>query len=719
MSQVISKVLTITIIVALLPIPLLLQSDVQTSLQKLQPIPHYLDIAVALPVNNAGPGVPLVIEPGGCELLVLRAEYANEEFSVGYIWRVDYVDDASKLLNYTVRISRKNGVELELCIPANVEEGLYDLVLVGSRELVVPRSIWIVESLPEKLRVVVMTDLHFGVVGKPDLWRYSAAVIASALNPDLILWAGDIQDVDSEYYAKMAQAYRLMMLYKYPVFSVPGNHDHPGSWYSSYIGPTRWVRVIGNKLLLVGVYTNPHFATNNIITWDEIVFLEEALMNYSYLPYKIIVTHYPMFFCARPCVVESSYDDEETLKPYAPGVETPVSSYWSGNMTAFRYVLKLIEDYNVTAVISGHIHRDQYIFYISTRTGSRTHFVTVTSSGQLTPMYPGVRVFELDTRTGELVFPYYPGVGYFSIPVDYGGLGVDVKLVRGLEAYMFTLRNRLTFMNITVSTVIALPWSPETLAPQVSIREKSHDARAIVKHIYTASKVAYFYLEITTPPLNNLTILVFRDIDTSPPTISIARWIPDVPRLNRTLTLYIDVVDEHYGVDPDSVSVLSNCTMRISTRITPETYYSVFNRVSVEARITVNAPEVVTCRLDVVAVDLANLASTKSYLVIFYPPGVTPQEPPVQEIVEVQETTTTPTSIIMETQTETPITVETPFTPTPEQPATTTAQEQVATEAQPPTLSNGVLIVAIVGASIILAIAIVVVLKIVRKSSVS
>ncbi|MEM1696848.1 MAG: metallophosphoesterase [Desulfurococcaceae archaeon] len=198
---------------------------------------------------------------------MLREEYANEEFSVGYVWRVDCVDEASKLLNHTVRISRKNGVELELCISANVEEGLYDLVLVGSRELVVPRSIWIVESLPEKLRVVVMTDIHFGVVGKPDLWRYSAAVISSALNPDLILWAGDLQDVDSEYYAKMAQAYRLMMLYKYPVFSVPGNQDHPSSWYSSYIGPTRWVRVIGNKLLLVGVYTNPYLATNNIITW--------------------------------------------------------------------------------------------------------------------------------------------------------------------------------------------------------------------------------------------------------------------------------------------------------------------------------------------------------------------------------------------------------------------------------------------------------------------
>ncbi|MEM4570204.1 MAG: hypothetical protein QXE66_02730, partial [Desulfurococcaceae archaeon] len=447
--------------------------------------------------------------------------------------------------------------------------------------------------------------------------------------------------------------------------------------------------------------------------------LEEALMNYSYLPYKIIVTHYPMFFCAQPCVVESSYDDEETLKPYAPGVETPVSSYWSSNMTAFRYVLKLIEDHNVTAVISGHIHRDQYILYISTRTGSRTHFVTVTSSGQLTPMYPGVRVFELDIRTGELVFPYYPGVGYFSIPVDYGGLGVDVKLVRGLEAYMFSLRNRLTFMNITVSTVIALPWSPETLAPQVSIREKSHDARAIVKHIYTASKVAYFYLEITTPPLSNLTILVFREIDTSLPTISLARWIPDVPRLNRTFTLYIDVVDEHYGVDPDSVSILLNCTARISTRVTPETYYSVFNRVSVEARITVNAPEAVTCRLDVVAVNIANLASTKSYLVIIYPPGVTPQEPPVQEIVEVQETTTTPTPIIMETQIETPTTVETPFTPTPGQSATTTAQEQAATEEQPPTLTNSVLIVAVVSASVILAIAIVVVLKIARKSTAS
>ncbi|MEM1601336.1 MAG: metallophosphoesterase [Sulfolobales archaeon] len=719
MSQALSKVLTITIIVALLPIPLLLTSEAQTPLQKLQPIPHYSDIAIVLPIVNAGPGAPLVIKPGDCEFLVLREEYANEEFSAGYIWKVDYVDGGSKLLNYTVRINRKNSVKLELCTPPNVEEGVYDLALIGSRELVVPRSIWIVESFPEKLKVVVMTDIHFGVVGKPDLWRYSAAVITSTLNPDLILWAGDIQDVDSEYYAKMAQAYRYMMLYKYPVFSVPGNHDHPGSWYSSYIGPTRWVRVIDNKLLLIGVYTNPYFATNNIITWDEIVFLEKALMNYSYLPHKIIVTHYPMFFCAQPCVIESSYDNEETLKPYAPGVETPVSSYWSSNMTAFRYVLKLIEDYNVTAVISGHIHRDQYILYISTRTGSRTHFVTVTSSGQLTPTYPGVRVFELNTETGELIFPYYPGIGNFSIPVDYGELGVDVKLVRGLEAYMFTVRNRLTFMNITVNTVIALPWSPETLAPQVSIREKSHGIRASVMHIYTTSKVAYFYLEISVPPLSSLTILVFRERDMNPPTISLVRWMPDVPRLNRTFTLYIDVADEHYGVDPDSVSISLNCTARISTKITPETYYSVFNRVSVEARITVNAPEFTTCRLDVVAVDLANFTITKSYLVIFYPPGITPQETPVREIVEVQEITPIPTPITTEIPTETPITKETLSTPTLEQPLTTTAQEQVATEVQHPALSNSVLIVVVVSTSILLAIAIVVVLKIVRKATAS
>lgn len=70
--------------------------------------------------------------------------------------------------------------------------------------------------------------------------------------------------------------------------------------------------------------------------------IPEALRNFSYIPLKIVVFHYPMFYYQGEVVAR--YDDEETLKPYEPDVETPVSSYWSSNMTSFRYVLKLIEE---------------------------------------------------------------------------------------------------------------------------------------------------------------------------------------------------------------------------------------------------------------------------------------------------------------------------------------------------------------------------------------
>lgn len=647
-------VLTITVAAILSLTPALSSEE--------QPIPFYADVAVTLPTVNAGPTAPLALKPGECTLLVLRDEYSSSTLTDGYAWRVDYVDGKPLLLNYTISVRRLASGEVEVCIPGSIESGVYDLVLTGSTVLVVPRAIWVVESLPKRLRIVIVSDIHFGVIGKTDLWRYSAAMIVNSLNPDLVIWTGDIQDSDAEYTARLAQVYRYTMYYKYPVFSVPGNHDRPGTHYSAYLGPRTWARVVADKLLVIGVYTDPGFYISSILSWDQVAFIEEVLSNYSYVPVKIIAMHYPMFYCREPCVVHASYDDEEVLKPFAEGVETPVSSYWSTNMSEFRYVLKLIEDYNVTAVVAGHIHRDQYVLYVSRRTGGRTHFITTTSSGQLTPAYPGVRVFEIDMESGEVTLPEHPLVGIFSIPIEYQGVGVYASIVRGSEAYKISVQNKLSWFNISFSTVIPLPWTPVGPDPLTIVLETLDESSAEVKHVLRFGNYTYVYIKLHTPYRGFVSLVVYRTEDTKPLVIQVKEWIPKTPTLNRTLTIYFYYIDEEWGVDPDSVRIESNCTVRISTRVIPGTYIAVFDKLALEVKLTMTASNTTACILTLRGSDNAGKLSEKKYIVVFYPPGATPSEQPVREFLEAVDGEQPVETEVTETTTTIPVT-ETPQPP--------------------------------------------------------
>lgn len=666
--------LLFTLIVLLPALPL---HGVQTP-----PLPLYADVATPLPVVNVGPGAPMVLEPGSCAVFTLIEEFAGAVITGGYIWRVGFSGEELNVFNYTVSV-RKVEREVEVCLPPDTEMGVYDIVLYGDVETTIPRAVWVANITSSRLRIAVVSDLHFGVVGRTDLWRFSAGVITNALSPDLVIWAGDIQDVDSEYHARIAQVYRYIMYYSHPVFSVPGNHDNPGSNYARFLGPTRWVRELSGKLLIVGLYTNPHFEPGNIVTWDEIVFLEEALRNYSHLPYKIIVTHYPMFYCREPCIVRASYDDEEVLKPFERGVETPVSSYWSVNMTAFRYVLKLIEDYNVTAVVSGHIHQDQYIVYVSTRTNTTTHFITVTSSGQTTPTYPGVRVLELNLDSGELKLLEHPNVGINSIPIERGAIGVEFRMSRGTEAYRMEIHNNIPWLNISFRLVLPIPWNGQNI-PRIEVRKPLDGTVVKVKPAHVQGLFAYLGVELNLPPGAGTSIVVYRDSDLAHPSIALTRLIPETPRLNRTLTLHLSVVDDSWGINPWSLDISVNCTPKVAVTLTPGTYYAVFNRVSVELRFTPISINTTICRLDIRVSDNADKESLKSYLITVYPPGVTPVGPPIIELKH-EDTTTPPIEeTVPEPVNETQTMPETTFVPG-EKPTPTTQ----TTETVEPSPLNG------------------------------
>jgi hypothetical protein len=666
-------VLTGLIIVTLVLATLIPTTTSQVQSQQSK-IPAYGNFATPIPTKNIGPGAPLILQPGDCQYVELVEDL---DVKGGYISRIVYDDlrQEINLVSYNVSIEKTTSGLLKTCAPRDAESGLYDFTLIASdgREVIIPRSFWVVSSNLSKLRIVFMTDLHFGAgpgtVYDGDINRISAFLLANALNPDLIIWGGDIEDVDSEVDMRNTQVFRYMLLYNYPVLSVGGNHDYPGNNYRRFIGPTRWVRLIGGKLLIIGVYTVPYENTGNVITWDEIKFLEEALSNYSYIPFKIIVTHYPMFYYQGE--LTTRYDDKEVLKPYQPPniTDTPVSSYWSVNMTAFRYVLKLIEDYNVTIVFSGHIHRDQFVKYTSTRTNTTTYFITMTTTAHGTSMYQGVLVVDLNLDTCEFDFPFKPPkfigfknntekIAYNSIPVYL----YKSKVVKTPYSYYIEVSNSGHWLPSNYTALLALPWSGD-LKPTFVVNTTSGASIIIKSHRVLGDKL-YLYIDMSLPAANKINLLIQGLMDEKSPILKIT--YTTAPTLNRTFTLYIDVSDDVSGLDISGIDIKFNGT-QLSYSLTPSSLTADLDKITVSLKLTMKAPVQAVTLVTATVRDNSGKVTTKKYVVVFYPPGATPAEKPVYEVVE--ETTTLPTTPTTTTPTTqatstTPITLNTQTSPT-------------------------------------------------------
>ena len=637
-------------------------------------IREFFNVAVELVAENIGPLAPGIVAPNGCLLVYLRVDLGDVR-SV-YAWMVSDVEGSLVLYNYTLSARRPDSGILEICTPSEIVDGLYDVVIVANREYILPRSLWVLSSIPQKLRIAVFSDLHIQT-GSPtpregDINRVAASVIAHWVNPDLIIWAGDITEGASEYESRIAQAYRYTYLYKYPVLSVPGNHDWPGGTYATYLGPLRWVRVIGEKLLVIGIFTVPYAGYEGVVTPEEIAFLEEALSNYSHIPVKIVVFHYPMFYYQGE--LTTRYDDEEVLKPYAPGVDTPVSSYWSPNMTAFRYVLKLIEDYNVTAVISGHIHRDLFVKYTSTRTNTTTYFMTFTTTAHSTRQYNGIGVFEIDLETGEITFPIQPPgfTGFTNITppsaknsLPLGVLpGSDITPIRTFHAvtgYKAVFENRYPpYNNLSARLLWVFPWI--TMHEKVALSTNTTgDALISLVDKLVVGDSLFALMDLKLPYDSRAEIALYAVEDTSPPLVELVKVIPETPRLNSTLSLYFDLYDSEWGVNTEIISIEFNGTSASVQVIRPINYIDSHNNSTLKISLYMRGVDTTVTVLKVRVVDLSGRTTEKLYRVVFYPPGVSPTETPVSEIIveEIPTPTLTPTP----TPTETPVTTPTPTPP--------------------------------------------------------
>jgi predicted MPP superfamily phosphohydrolase len=657
-------------------------------------IPSITSNMTEIITSNMGPVVPVIVSPGESFIIELRPEYSSLSISSAYIWTVKPVDNQLVVYNYTLSISSMGPGIYQATISAGVEDGLYDLsLLAGSTVYNVPRSVWVVKSWPSVIRFVENTDIHF-IAGQPnpftgDINRIAGFTIDNLLSPFFILWLGDITDnaASSEY--MMALAYRYAYLYNIPVLSIPGNHDYAsgGTYYTNYLGPTKWFRVIAGKLLIIGIWS----PEQGYPSWEDLVFAQQVLQNYSSIPYKMILVHHPPFYYQGE--LYTRYDDETVLKPYVPGgPSTPLSSYWSNNMTAFRYFLKLVEDYNVTMVLSGHTHRDFFTKYVSTRTGTTTLFLTFTTLAHGSASYDGLSLMEFDLNTGRLDFPLKPStfigfqnstralalnsipIGIYPVQNNLGWSNLTftyMNVVYSDAGYTFRFENNnLSWINFSGTILWSLPWAGNNINYRI-VNALNNASIKIIDYKIIGGRL-FLLFELNLPFQSGLTLRLYTDPDPKPPVVFLRRIVPQTPSVNRDVTIYIEISDEGLGIDPSSIVVrlgdnvinYSSMPQRNAYTMTPSTYTEKFNTITLLITVYVISNTTVMQPLLIQVADNAGNTASTQFNITFVGPTLT--------TTTTTTPTTTPTTMTTTTTTTTTTVTTTPTTTASTTPTTTT-----------------------------------------------
>jgi len=527
-------------------------------------LPGIPSLAQQNPASNVGLGKPAVVQPGKSFQVVLQQGVQVGAVTSAYIYTVTY-DSGLKVRNYTVTVTG-GGNTLTVSIPTNAEPGLYDLVIRGTSTIKLLRSVWVYKTLPPKLRIVHFSDQHYGA-GQPDVItgdmnRLAGYLVASLLNPDIVIDTGDIADTASADQYAQAVSYEYAFLYNYPIFAVPGNHDHPPDSFTKYYGDTYWYRLIGDKLLIVGLFS----PEQGYPPMEQLQWASQVLEANKAVPIKVILVHHPVFYYQGE--LKTRYDDQNIISPYDPqkNPNSPVSSYWSVNMDAVKYFLKMIEDYRVNYVLSGHVHRDLFTKYTSTRTGSTTYFITITTMGMGSAIYDGLDYYTLDLNTGTLDFPVKPPtfIGFNndsrklaqnSIPVGIypptNNLGVSNQVftptfyLQSVDAYIFRVENSLPYLNLENTVVWCLPWTGDF---NIKVLSALNGASVEVLDKMVLEGKLYIALHIKLPHTGKLEFALYKAPDTQPPAIKVKMLNPAKPATGATVNVFVEVSDPGWGV---------------------------------------------------------------------------------------------------------------------------------------------------------------------------
>ncbi len=431
---------------------------------------------------------------------------------------------------------------LNFSVPADTASGLYDLyVRCGGELLASPRSVWVLSEWPSELVFLHFTDIHIDIkVDGRSSSRYEAAIML--LNNLPVMFAvitGDDVDVGSDVPA-LRLFREITNRARKPTFIIPGNHDHAQTdeasfrerYYGVYIGPATWYRVIG-RFLLVGLDTGLEgFLDSAQLRWLEGVLSEHRDK------VKVLLMHHPLFNYATFGRVRGSWREVEKIRN--------VYSSWRDHMDSAKELLRLIEEYNVTLVLAGHVHGDATVLY-----NDRTWFVTTTTTcaGIRSGDYRGFRIIRLSDR-GEVLQLGVPGKNPLA---GFSSFNIDLLKV----AYVSDPQLKACTVKVSVAPGFELAIENLTVCYYVngSVPASEYELYGDVDRVLGREVLSYGALHLVRAVVRvkpgeefKLTAACYED--ETPPEVSIMMYTPRRPVSGKdSVMVYIKAVDEGYGVE--------------------------------------------------------------------------------------------------------------------------------------------------------------------------
>lgn len=252
--------------------------------------------------------------------------------------------------------AEKKSWDITIQIPEDMPTDLYNLKVSfvsnvkGKVEHLQYKCVNVSSSLPRELIIAHLSDTHF---------PYGADVVARAvyelalLRPSIVVITGDLVDVGT-----IGSAWKYMqgILFKGPLKSMlyilPGNHDHSGdnaSNYRKYCGPLYYYEQLGSFHFIAFDTAFEGYINLGQLNWAESVLseIDDGI--------KIFAFHHPPFSWG-PSDLTGSWEQIEQFSQY-------LYSSWQEYIDNAKKLLQLIEDYNVTLIMSGHIHAEHYVVY--------------------------------------------------------------------------------------------------------------------------------------------------------------------------------------------------------------------------------------------------------------------------------------------------------------------------------------------------------------------
>ncbi|WP_297093436.1 metallophosphoesterase [Thermococcus sp.] len=494
-------------------------------------------------------------------------------------------------------VGTDNGI-VKAKIPEDAAPDVYFLVVKSDKgEVTIPNGVWVMKKAPTVLKIAQGSDLHvtsgskMGFVCGDYFQKSITGILEYCKSPvalhsytatdsfmtyygmvgadgenviNIILVTGDDVDTngDREGYVLLDRAILHATAAGTPLITVKGNHDHPPTYYSKYVGPRYFYRVIGD-FLIIGLDSRGEERHPEM---EQLQWMEKVLQDH---PDKIpiVLVHHPFWYISRQNggVVENltAFDDNDWQQ-----IKKLASWDWVGRNGEYediaRYFLQLVEKYNVRLVLSGHIHRDKPVLYID-KNGNEHWFYALTTTGA--PDKTSNPPSETDKQRGytkpswygsQIIYVYDNGTVKFpfvsnlfdkekpvSLPVPQkfivfrqdGDDGTAVKFINELGK------------SISGPIVLQIPSGAKVDPQATNITYTVLGEREI-------GGTYYMLLNVTVPEgISQITVV--KGADNQAPSVKVGYLSPSKPKPGKAFKVYISASD-NVGIRDMKVQIISD-----------------------------------------------------------------------------------------------------------------------------------------------------------------